>query len=62
MIIYLASTAPGTEGKKDRPMCDIKMRLLSYWHIRSKELYSDLIYKHIRRIKRKYKETPNGKR
>lgn len=59
MIIYLASTAPGTEGRKERRMCDIKMRLLSYWHIRSKQLYSDVIYKEIRRIHHKYKETKN---
>lgn len=53
MKIYLAATAPGTEGTKEIKALDIHHRLLSYYLIVSKTLISDKVFKIIVKVNRK---------
>lgn len=47
MKIYLAASAPGTEGGPDRPVCEqITKRLLSYHHIIKNMFGVGAIFKH----------------
>ena len=48
MKIYLASSAPGNEIKRERGMLPISKRLLSFYHIFTKKLECDLIFKSIK--------------
>lgn len=50
MKIYLATSAPGTEASKERPLIlDIVRRLLSYHHIVAKQFACQKIFDSIRR-------------
>jgi hypothetical protein len=53
MKIYLATTAPGNETIRKRGMMDIPRRLLSYYHILTKTLQVDLVFKSIKKEKRR---------
>ena len=48
MKIYLGSTAPGTECTNGK-MCAIPLRLLSFYSIKVKDLYCEVICKYIKR-------------
>ncbi len=52
MKIYLASTAPGTEGEKKR-ILDIRHRLLSYYIIQAKMLEEPRVFDAIVKARRK---------
>ena len=52
MKIYLASSAPGTEGTEKNKMCSVHNRLLSYWHIITKDLFCHIVFREIKRINR----------
>lgn len=56
MKLYLASAAPGTEAVKGRSMCSISTRLLSYYSILTHDLYCNLIFKEIKRIKQRLRK------
>jgi len=47
--IYLATTAPGNESKRERGMLDIQRRLLSYYHIKQKQFECDHVFICIKR-------------
>ena len=59
MKIYLAATAPGTEGTKDREVCEtIEKRLLSYWHVFHGNFGTMIVFNNYI----KQKEESNGKK
>ena len=52
MKIWLATTAPGTEGGDDR-MLPIRNRLLSFHHITTNELQVREVFNQIKKLKQK---------
>lgn len=50
MRIYLASTAPHNETWRKEGMLPISNRLLSYYHIRTKQLQSDEVFHAIKKL------------
>ena len=57
MKIYLASTAPSSESRREQGMLLIPNRLLSYYHIKTKTLENDKVFEAIKKLKTGGRET-----